>query len=51
LLRQRVPVGTRDFDGPGGGDFDDGLAGDREPRRPLPPTGSMAAALDPPTDG
>jgi hypothetical protein len=49
----RVPVGTHDFDGPPPGDSggDDGLAGDREPRRPFPPTGSMSAALEPPTEG
>jgi len=32
---------------PGGGD-DDGLAGVREPRRPLPSAGSAAVALDEP---
>ncbi|OLF18758.1 hypothetical protein [Actinophytocola xanthii] len=34
---ERVPVGTRDFD-PGGTDIggDDGGAGVREPRRPMP---------------
>jgi hypothetical protein len=50
-VRRRGPLGIarrwtgRFGTGTGG---DDGLAGVREPRRPLPPTGTAAAALDPP---
>lgn len=40
----RVATGRWHIDGGG----DDGLAGVREPRRPLPPHGSAAVALDPP---
>jgi hypothetical protein len=50
-VRRRGPLGiarrwTGRFGAAGGGD--DGLAGDREPRRPLPPTGTATIALDPP---